>query len=165
MTREEDLQFWRGEVGDTAGQPGTERETDFALAQRASKGDARAFEEIYRLHYRRVYGLCLRMTQNVAEAEDVTQEVFILLHRKAGSFRGESQFNTWLYRLTFNQVLMRFRKSKSRREEALEGIEARPAESGVACRPNASQLIDRMALDSALAQLPPGYRAAFILHD
>src|SRR5206468_12027977 len=61
--------------------------------------------------------------------------------------------------------LMRFRKSKARREETLEGFEARPAESGVAGRPNASQLIDRMALDSALAQLPPGYRAAFILHD
>src|SRR5205085_9481608 len=165
MTREESLQFWQGEVGDTAGQPGAGRESDFALAQRAARGDARAFEEIYRLHYRRVYGLCLRMTQNVAEAEDITQEVFILLHRKAGSFRGESQFNTWLYRLTVNQVLMRFRKTKARREEALEGIEARPVETFVAGRPGATQLIDRMALDSALAQLPPGYRAAFILHD
>src|SRR5207237_7774589 len=105
MTREENLQVWRGEVGDTASQPGTERESDFALAQRASKGDARAFEEIYRLHYRRVYGLCLRMTQNVAEAEDITQEVFILLHRKAGTVRGASQCKTWLYHVTSNEVI------------------------------------------------------------
>jgi len=165
MTREESLQFWQGEVGDTASQIVSERESDFALAQRASKGDARAFEEMYRLHYRRVYGLCLRMTQNVAEAEDITQEVFILLHRKAGSFRGESQFNTWLYRLTFNQVLMRFRKSKSRREDALEGDGAQLFETGEPRATKATQLIDRIALDTALAQLPPGYRAAFILHD
>src|SRR5438045_8764911 len=110
MTREEDLQFWRGEVGDTASQPCTERESDFALAQRAAKGDASAFEELYRLHYRRVYGLCLRMTQNVAEAEDITQEVFILLHRKAGSFRGESQFNTWLHPHPVNPRVIPFTK-------------------------------------------------------
>src|SRR5437588_3382069 len=157
MTREENLQFWRGEVGDTASQSGTERESDFALAQRASKGDARAFEEIYRLHYRRVYGLCLRMTQNVAEAEDITQDVFILLHRKAGSFRGESQFTTWLHRLTVNQVLMRFRRSRARREEALEDSAAHSFAAGVA--PGGVQrtaLIDRVALDRALEQLPPG---------
>ncbi|HZT58403.1 MAG TPA: RNA polymerase sigma factor [Pyrinomonadaceae bacterium] len=141
------------------------RAADVALARRVAGGDEAAFEEVYRIHHRRVYGLCLRMTQNVAEAEDITQEVFILLHRKAGSFRGESQFNTWLYRLTVNQVLMRFRKSKARREDALDGVEARPGETFGAGRPNTSQLADRIALDSALAQLPPGYRAAFILHD
>jgi RNA polymerase sigma-70 factor, ECF subfamily len=135
------------------------------LARRVARGDEAAFEEVYRIHHRRVYGLCLRMTQNVAEAEDITQEVFILLHRKAGSFRGESQFNTWLYRLTVNQVLIRFRKSKARREDALEDDEPRPTELDHPRSPGASQLADRIALDSALAQLPPGYRAAFILHD
>ena len=140
--------------------------SDLALARRAAGGDARAFEEIYRLYHRLVYGLCLRMTQNVAEAEDITQDVFILLHRKAGSFRGESQFTTWLHRLTVNQVLMRFRRSKARREEALEDSAAQEVLSaGVA--PGGAQrisLIDRVAL-GALEQLPPGYRAAFILHD
>jgi RNA polymerase sigma-70 factor, ECF subfamily len=135
------------------------------LARRVAGGDEAAFEEVYGIHHRRVYGLCLRMTQNVAEAEDITQEVFILLHRKAGSFRGESQFNTWLYRLTVNQVLIRFRKSKARREDALEDDEPRPTELDHPRSPGASQLVDRIALDSALAQLPPGYRAAFILHD
>lgn len=161
------LQLLQGEAFVPAPEDGSAaaRAADVALARRVAGGDEAAFEEVYRIHHRRVYGLCLRMTQNVAEAEDITQEVFILLHRKAGSFRGESQFNTWLYRLTVNQVLMRFRKSKARREDALDGVEARPGETFGAGRPNASQLADRIALDSALAQLPPGYRAAFILHD
>lgn len=139
--------------------------SDFALAQRAAQGDLDAFEELFRLHRRLVYGLCLRMTQDVAEAEDVTQEVFVLLFRKIGGFRGEASFTTWLHRLTVNQVLMRFRKNKSRREDALDNEELEPHESVRPISPKASQLIDRISLESALAQLPPGYRAAFILHD
>lgn len=142
-----------------------ERSSDYALAQRAAQGDMQAFEELFRLHRRLVYGLCLRMTQDVAEAEDVTQEVFVLLFRKIGGFRGEASFTTWLHRLTVNQVLMRFRKNKSRREDALEEEELRPHESVRSTSPKASQLIDRVALDAAIARLPPGYRAAFILHD
>src|SRR5205085_11815704 len=69
-----------------------ERASDFALAQRAADGDIEAFEELFRKHRRLVYGLCLRMTQDVAEAEDVTQEVFVLLFRKIGGFRGEANF-------------------------------------------------------------------------
>jgi RNA polymerase sigma-70 factor (ECF subfamily) len=141
------------------------RASDFALAQRAAQGDIEAFEELFRLHRRLVYGLCLRMTQDVAEAEDVTQEVFVLLFRKIGGFRGEASFTTWLHRLTVNQVLMRFRKTKSRREDALEDEDLQPHESVRPTSPKASQLIDRVALESAIAQLPPGYRAAFILHD
>lgn len=142
-----------------------ERASDFALAQRAAQGDMEAFEELFRLHRRLVYGLCLRMTQDVAEAEDVTQEVFVLLFRKIGGFRGEASFTTWLHRLTVNQVLMRFRKNKSRREDALEEEELKPHESIRATSPKASQMIDRITLDGAVAKLPPGYRAAFILHD
>jgi RNA polymerase sigma-70 factor (ECF subfamily) len=142
-----------------------ERASDFALAQRAAQGDMQAFEELFRQHRRLVYGLCLRMTQDVAEAEDVTQEVFVLLFRKIGGFRGEASFTTWLHRLAVNQVLMRFRKNKSRREDALEEDELRPHESARQTSPKASQLIDRITLESAIAKLPPGYRAAFILHD
>ena len=141
------------------------RASDYALAQRAAQGDIEAFEELFRLHRRLVYGLCLRMTQDVAEAEDVTQEVFVLLFRKIGGFRGEASFTTWLHRLTVNQVLMRFRKNKARREEVLEEEDIRPHESVRPNTPRASQLIDRITLESAIAQLPPGYRAAFILHD
>ncbi|MDT5158654.1 MAG: polymerase sigma-70 factor, subfamily [Acidobacteriota bacterium] len=139
--------------------------SDFCLAQKASKGDMEAFEEIYRRHQRLVYGLCLRMTQNVAEAEDIVQEVFITLFHKVGGFRGESAFTTWLHRLTINQVLMHFRKRKSRKEEQAED----DAEQVDACYPSvgtrAVPLIDRIALDAALAKLPPGYRAAFVLYD
>jgi RNA polymerase sigma-70 factor (ECF subfamily) len=142
-----------------------ERASDFALAQRAAGGDMEAFEELFRLHRRLVYALCLRMTQDVSEAEDVTQEVFVLLFRKIGGFRGEANFTTWLHRLTVNQVLMRFRKNKSRREDALEEEDLRQHESVRPNSPKASQMIDRLTLESAIAQLPPGYRAAFILHD
>jgi RNA polymerase sigma-70 factor, ECF subfamily len=167
MAREETLQAWQGfGVASPAHEESAARDSDLTLAHKAADGDARAFEELYRLYQRLVYGLCLRMTQNVAEAEDITQDVFILLHRKVGSFRGESQFTTWLHRLTVNQVLMRFRKSRSRREEALEDCDAQDFTVGVAhAGPNRLQLIDRMALDRALEKLPPGYRAAFILHD
>jgi RNA polymerase sigma-70 factor, ECF subfamily len=142
-----------------------ERASDFALAQRAARGDVQAFEELFRLHRRLVYGLCLRMTQDVAEAEDVTQEVFVLLFRKIGGFRGEASFTTWLHRLTVNQVLMRFRKNKSRREDALADENLQPHESVRPISPKSSQIIDRVALEAAIAKLPPGYRAAFILHD
>ncbi|HEX8337288.1 MAG TPA: sigma-70 family RNA polymerase sigma factor [Pyrinomonadaceae bacterium] len=141
------------------------RAPDFALAQRAAQGDIEAFEELFRLYRRLVYSLCLRMTQDVAEAEDVTQEVFVLLFRKIGGFRGEANFKTWLHRLTVNQVLMRFRKNKSRREDALEDEDLQAYETVRPNSPKATQLIDRVTLEAAIAKLPPGYRAAFILHD
>src|SRR2546423_5841566 len=94
--------------------------SDQILTKRAAAGDMQAFEEVYQRYHRRVYSLCLRMTQNVAEAEDVTQEIFIHLMRKIGSFRGESAFTTWLFRLTTNHVLMHFRKVQARREASTE---------------------------------------------
>jgi RNA polymerase sigma-70 factor (ECF subfamily) len=142
------------------------RASDYELAQRASAGDMQAFEELFRLHRRLVYGLSLRMTQDVSEAEDITQEVFVLLLRKVGGFRGEANFTTWLHRLTVNQVLMRFRRNKARREDALEDEEGQtPHETWRPTAPWATQLIDRITLESAIGKLPPGYRAAFILHD
>jgi RNA polymerase sigma-70 factor, ECF subfamily len=139
--------------------------SDYALTRRAARGDADAFEEIYRLHHRRVYTLCLRMTQNEAEAEDITQDIFIVLLHKAGDYRAEASFTTWLHRMTVNQVLMHFRKKKAKREEQAEDdSEESAAPRGTAgARP--AQLIDRITLEDALARLPPGYRAAFVLHD
>jgi DNA-directed RNA polymerase specialized sigma24 family protein len=78
----------------------------------AKNGDAEAFSKLYTLHKRRVYTLCLRMLGNVSEAEDMTQEAFLHLFRKLGSFRGESAFSTWLHRLTVNLVLMHLRKKR-----------------------------------------------------
>ena len=164
MTPEVTLSGMTGEGLVSPREVSPERASDFALAQRAARGDVEAFEEIFRRNHRLVYGLCLRMTQDVAEAEDVTQEVFILLLRKVGGYRGEANFTTWLHRLTVNQVLMRFRRNRSRREDALEEVEPQaPALATGARRP--SQLIDRITLERAIAKLPPGYRAAFVLHD
>ena len=139
--------------------------SDYELAQRAAHGDIEAFEQIYRLHHRRVYGLCLRMTQNVAEAEDLTQEVFIQLYRKVGSYRGAANFSTWLHRLTINQVLMHFRRSKARREEQPPEVEQQSAHGAMALHGSQSALVDRVLLNKAIARLPPGYRAVFVLHD
>src|ERR1700730_17221271 len=85
--------------------------TEAEAIRRAQEGDAAAFERLYRLHSGRVYALCLSMMRgNAAEAEDLTQEAFLQLFRKIGTFRCESAFSTWLHRLTFNIVLMRLRK-------------------------------------------------------
>jgi RNA polymerase sigma-70 factor (ECF subfamily) len=146
---------------------GTEKSqaTDYELAQAAAAGDMASFETLYERHSRRVYSLCLRMTQNVAEAEDLAQEVFIQLYRKAGSFRGESQFTTWLHRLTVNQVLMHFRRRGSRAEQTTEDGEAPVQVVRGTEDPSRMAAVDRIALDKAVSQLPPGYRAVFVLHD
>ena len=139
--------------------------SDHALAQRAASGDLGAFEQLYERHNRRVYSLCLRMTQNVAEAEDLAQEAFIQLFRKIGSFRGESAFTTWLHRLTVNQVLMHFRKLKVRDEKTTADGET-PDQTVLGTEnPDRMPVVDRIALDNAIAQLPPGYRTVFVLHD
>jgi RNA polymerase sigma-70 factor, ECF subfamily len=143
----------------------TPRTSDIDLAKRAAEGDMLAFEDLYQRHNRRVYSLCLRMTGNVAEAEDLTQEVFIQLFRKIGSFRGESAFTTWLHRLTVNQVLMHFRKRGVRLEQTTEDGEAPVQIVRGTENPLAMPVVDRIALDNAIAQLPPGYRTVFILHD
>src|SRR5438876_7704286 len=143
----------------------TPRTPDYELTQKAAEGDMKAFEELYQRHNRRVYSLCLRMTGNVVEAEDLSQEVFIQLFRKIGSFRGESAFTTWLHRLTVNQVLMHFRKRGVRMEQTTEEGEMQDVVQAGSERPHAMPVVDRIALDKAIAQLPPGYRAVFVLHD
>lgn len=138
--------------------------------RRAQQGDAEAFERIYRLHNRRVYALCLRMVGNTAEAEDLTQEAFMQLFRKIGTFRGESAFSTWLHRLAVNVVLMRLRK-KTLTETSLEEV-TEPDEDAGGPRKDIggpdlrlSGSVDRVNLERAVEQLPPGYRSVFVLHD
>ena len=89
------------------------------LIEKARQGDAHAFQALYEKHKRRVYSLCLRMTSNTAEAEDLTQEAFLQLFRKIATFRGESAFSTWLHRLTVNLVL-NSRKSEGRQRSRFE---------------------------------------------
>jgi RNA polymerase sigma-70 factor, ECF subfamily len=139
--------------------------SDLALAIAAGKGDMAAFEKLYERHNRRVYSLCLRMTQNTAEAEDLAQEAFIQLFRKIGSFRGDSAFTTWLHRLTVNQCLMHFRKRSVKLERTTEEGETPVQIVSGTENPNSMPVMDRIALDNALTQLPPGYRTVFVLHD
>ena len=119
---------------------------------------------LYERHNRRVYSLCLRMTGNAAEAEDLTQEVFIQLIRKIDSFRGESKFTTWLHRLTVNQVLMHFRRRKDRPDHMPDEIELERL-SRISVPELSQPLVERIVLDAALTQLPAGCRAVFLKFD
>ena len=148
----------------------TSEMTEAEAIRLAQQGDAGAFDRIYRLHSRRVYALCLRMVGNTAEAEDLTQDAFLQLFRKIGTFRGESAFSTWLHRLAVNVVLMKLRK-KTLPETSLEESTDPEDESGGPRReigaPDLllSGSIDRVHLERAIEQLPPGYRQVFVLHD
>jgi RNA polymerase sigma-70 factor (ECF subfamily) len=136
---------------------------------RAQAGDHYAFAQLYSLHKRRIYSLCLRMVGNIAEAEDLTQEAFLQLHRKIATFRGDSAFSTWLHRLAINVVLMQLRKkglSLISLDEAMEPApEEGPGRSFGTPDLALSGTIDRLALERAVADLPAGYRLIFILHD
>jgi RNA polymerase sigma-70 factor (ECF subfamily) len=126
--------------------------------------DQERFHELYQTHHRRVYSLCLRMTQDTSDAEDLTQEIFVQLFRTVGSFRGDSAFTTWLHRLTVNHVLMHFRKHKRRlRSEQLTENREMPAQGVVSN--TRTNIVDRILLSEVMAKLPDGYREAVILHD
>jgi len=135
------------------------------IANRCTNDTDLTFEEIFKSHHRRVYALCLRMTRSAAEAEDLTQDVFIQVYRKLGSFRGEAAITTWLHRVTVNQVLMHFRRNRIRKEQTTEDgeIPITPAEA----RPgsNRTSILDRVILSEMIAKLPLGYRTVLILHD
>lgn len=139
--------------------------SDYALARAAADGSAEALGGLYERHRRRVYAVCLGMTHNPAQAEDLMQEVFVHLFRKVGSFRGESRFSTWLHRLTVNLALMHFRRTETRREQHQETLEDRAFTLHRNHRSISAQLIDRMALRSAVTQLPSGCRAVFVLFE
>jgi len=139
------------------------------LIERAKQGDAQAFQDLYDKHKRRVYSLCLRMTANTAEAEDLTQEAFLQLYRKIGTFRGESAFSTWLHRLSVNVVLMQLRRKSlpvvSLEETTQGGEEDTPKKDFGADDLALAGSIDRLQLQKAVDDLPPGYRTIFVLHD
>lgn len=138
---------------------------DFTLARACAAGDAAAFETLYQRHNRRVYSICLRMLNNPNDADDVTQDVFVQLFRKIDSFRGDSAFTTWLHRMTVNQVLMRFRKRGIKLETTTEDGEFPNLVQRGTEHPSRMPVIDRIALDRAIQELPPGYRTVFVLHD
>ena len=131
------------------------------LVRGAQRGDTAAFEELYRMHVSKVYGLCLRMCCNPGKAEDLTQEAFIRAWQKLGSFRRQSSFSTWLHRLAVNLVLGHLR-STGRWERQLTALDTLPerGDGGAAARPESA-----VDLERAIAQLPPQARMVFVLHD
>lgn len=138
------------------------------LIARAQRGDEAAFEALFNTHKRRVYSLCLRMTGDTAEAEDLAQEAFLQLFRKISTFRGESAFTTWLHRLVVNVVLMHLRK-KGIQQVSLDEPDTSQDEPvkrdfGDHDRRLLGS-IDRIRLTRAIESLPHGYRTVFVLHD
>jgi RNA polymerase sigma-70 factor (ECF subfamily) len=142
--------------------------SDVELVRRAQQGDSDAFASLFYAHRPRVYSLCLRMTNNTAEAEDLTQDAFLQVFRKLSTFRGDSALSTWLYRVAVNTVLMHFRK-KGLRQVSLD--ESSNQDTRVIKREygrldeRLSGSVDRIALVRAMQELPAGYRTIFLLHE
>jgi RNA polymerase sigma-70 factor, ECF subfamily len=142
---------------------------EHSLIQRAQNGDEQAFAELFQLHKKRVYSVCLLMTKDVADAEDLTQEAFLQVFRTIGTFRGESAFSTWLYRIAVNTVLMKLRRQKSKAAFSLSEPVS-PDSPNLAHDlgdkdPRLSGTIDRIALLRAIEALPGGCRTVFVLHE
>ena len=133
---------------------------DMALAERCRHDEPEAFEELYRLHAPRLFGLAYRLV-GPSEAEDLLQEIFLAAHRKMALYRGESALGTWLFRLAMNQCLDYLRSKRARLAMLTDTIEDVP---GAGATPMPA-VLDRMELERALAQLPGGSRAVFVLHD
>lgn len=126
---------------------------------RAAAGDVHAFEELYRMHLPRVHSLVRRMTAG-RDADELTQDVFVRVWQKLGTFRGDSSFSTWLHRLAVNVVIERFRSDKARRMRLLDG------ENIFELLPGPAQTRDiGLDFESALEKLPDGAREIFVLHD
>ncbi|HEY4053179.1 MAG TPA: sigma-70 family RNA polymerase sigma factor [Terriglobales bacterium] len=143
-------------------------DSDAALVRRAQEGDSDAFASLFHTHKARIYSVCLRMTNNAAEAEDLTQDAFLQVFRKLATFRGDSALSTWLYRIAVNTVLMHFRK-KVLRQISLD--EPYNQDAKVVRREYGSRddrltgSVDRIALARAIKELPDGYRTIFLLHE
>ncbi len=125
---------------------------------KARVGDSSAFEKLYRANSNKVYGLCLRMTGNVSEAEDCTQEAFIQAWNKLDKFRGDSAFSTWLHRIAVNAVLGRMRKSKREQDRIAAVSDVVPATIDTG---DSGEMRD---LSEAVDRLPEGARNVFVLH-
>ena len=142
--------------------------SDLDLVQRAQQGDSDAFASLFHAHKARIYSVCLRMTNNTAEAEDLTQDAFMQVFRKLATFRGDSALSTWLYRIAVNTVLMHFRK-KALRQISLDepyNQDARQIRREYGSKDDRlTGSVDRIALARAIRELPDGYRTIFLLHE
>ena len=140
-----------------------------SLVQRAQDGDQHAFGTLFELHKKRVYSVCLLMTKDVAEAEDLTQEAFLQVFRTITTFRGDAAFSTWLYRIAVNTVLMKLRRRKTKAVLSLsEPVSPDSPSLSHDIGTSDSRLtgtVDRIALLRAIEALPEGCRTIFTLHE
>ena len=135
---------------------------DVRLAAMCRTGDLGAFEELYRRHSGRLYGVAYRMLGHADDADDMLQEIFLLAFRKIGSYQGDSSLGTWLYRLGVNACLDRLRSKARRNEQQTDALDADwPAASSA----RGIGIVHRLDLERAIQTLPEGCRAAFLLHD
>ncbi len=141
------------------------RAEDMALVERCRSGDLGAFEELYRAHAGKLFSVACRMLGNPADAEDLLQEIFLSAHRKLESFRGEAALGTWLYRLATNHCLDYLRSRAARTNQVTDTLEDDAGQFEPGGRTLAEQTVTKMDLERALARLPEGCRAAFVLHD
>lgn len=130
--------------------------TDDLLIARAAKGDHRAFEQLYRAHVDRIYGLCLRMTRNTANAEDCTQQAFIQAWEALPRFERRSAFNTWLHRIAVNVVLGR-RRSRHEDEPLMAIVE----EDSIGITFDTP--VEVAEIEAAIDALPQGARDVLVL--
>jgi RNA polymerase sigma-70 factor (ECF subfamily) len=136
---------------------------DLALAERCRHGEPDAFEELYRRHAPRLFGLTYRLV-GPTEAEDLLQEIFLAAHRKMALYKGEASLGTWLFRLATNQCLDYLRSKRARLTMLTETIDEEPGAPAAGAGPILG-VVERMDLERAIAQLPGGSRAVFVLHD
>jgi RNA polymerase sigma-70 factor, ECF subfamily len=144
-------------------------DSEGSLVERAKRGDEEAFSTLYNLHKKRVYSVCLRMTRDIADAEDLTQEAFLQVFRSIDSFRGDSAFSTWLHRIAVNTVLMKLRRRKTpplvSLDEPMSTDSPSPKREVGKADFNLRGVVDRIALRRAAQELPPGCRQIFDLHE
>jgi RNA polymerase sigma-70 factor (ECF subfamily) len=127
------------------------------------QGDPRAFEEVVRRTYRHVYTQALRLVGDRQDAEDVAQEAYLRMFRGLAGFRGEAQFETWLYRIVVNAAMTHLRRRRRFGElltETGEEPEQFPADVQVA-----EEAVDRDALERALSALPMSLRTTLVMKD
>ena len=133
------------------------------LLERCRDGDVDAFEELDRAHAGKLYGLATRMVGSRGEAEDLLQEIFLLAYRRLDTFKGDAKVSTWLYRIAVNRCLDHLRSRGAKMAQAMTALDEGHAAHGSVDA--SSSAVHRVDLERAIARLPDGYRAAFVLHD
>ena len=145
---------------------GTVYQDDLALAERCRQGDFEAFESLYREHSSRLFSLTVRMLGNRTDAEDMLQEIFLTAHRKLQSYRGDARLGTWLFRLATNLCLDHLRSKSARMHQATSSLDDDNAKEPVSHAPGpVIGTVQNIDMERAVARLPQGCRAAFLLHD